>query len=489
VTPLIGYGPDLPGTTAGVLTNCSAFIPSVKGMEGAPSPQTQSLPALAAACRGSAALRKLDNTVRLIASTATALYEAGSTSYSDVTRASGGAYTLGANDRFRFAQFGDISLAAAKTDILQSSTSGAFANAAANAPKAGVVETANGFVFLFDVVDQATIFDGLERPHGWWAARTVTTWTPSIANEAYTGSLTSSPGKIRAGKRFGDKIVAYKDRSMFLGVYVGQTGWEFIELPGDAGAVSQESVIDVGTPENPKHIFMGLDNFYQFDGARAVPIGAPVKETVFTELNKNYSFACMALHDRLNSRVYFYYPVASAVTCDKCVVYNYKTGMWGRDDRTVEMVVEYVSSGLTYDALGTSYSTYDDLPSQPYDFAFWSAAFPTPAIFNSSHVIQTLTGASTTSSMTTGDIGDDLTVNLLSRIQPMFLTRPSSATMTNYYRDNLGTSLTTDQTVTMDSRGRFDVLRSAQWHRALFEFTGDVELPAVRFDIQEEGFE
>jgi hypothetical protein len=489
VIKLIGYGPDLAGTTTGVLTNCSAFIPSLKGMEGAPSPQTQSLPALAAACRGAAVLRKLDNTTRFMAGSATALYEGGASSYTDRTRASGGAYGLGANDRWRFAQFGDSSLAAAKTDILQVSTSGAFANAAANAPKAAVVETVNGFVFLFDVVDQATIFDGLERPHGWWAARTTSTWTPSIANEAYTGSLTSSPGKIRAGKRFGDRIVAYKDRSMFLGVYVGEAGWEFVELPGEAGAVSQEAVVDVGTSDNPKHVFMGFDNFYEFDGARAIPIGGPVKETVFTELNKSYSFACMALHDRINSRVYFYYPVASAVTCDKCVVYNYRTGMWGRDDRTVEMVVEYVSSGISYDDLGSSYSTYADFPTTPYDFAFWTAGFPTPAIVNSSHVVQTLTGNSTTSSMTTGDFGSDQIVSLFSRAQPMFLTKPSSATMTNYYRSNLGDSLTTDSTATMDSKGRFDITRADNWHRALFEFTGPVELPGLNLELQEEGFE
>jgi hypothetical protein len=489
VIPLIGYGPDLSSVTPGVLTNCSALIPSLKGMEGAPSPQTQALPALAAACRGAAVCRKLDNTVRFFAGSATALYEGGVSSYSDVTRASGGAYALGSNDRWRLAQFGDTSLAAAKTDILQSSSSGAFANAAASAPKAAIVETANGFVFLFDVVDQATIFDGNERPHGWWAARSISTWTPSIANEAYTGTLTSSPGKIRAGKRFGDRIVAYKDRSMFLGTYVGQTGWDFTELPGEAGAVSQEVVVDVGTPENPKHVFMGFDNFYQFDGARAVPIGAPVRETVFTELNKNYSFACIALHDRVNSRVYFYYPVASAVTPDKCVVYNYRTGMWGRDDRTIEAAVEYVSSGLTYDALGTSYSTYADLPAQPYDFAFWSAGFPTPAIFNSSHVVQTLTGASSTSSMTTGDYGSDDIVSLFSRVQPQFLTKPTSATMTNYYKDSLGASLTTDTSVSMDSKGRFDVLRTANWHRALFEFNGDVEMPSMRMELQEEGFE
>ena len=490
--PFLGYAPDLPSTTPGILTNCTSLVPSLKGMKGAPSPQNTLLPVLAAACRGASVGRKLDNTTRFFAGTATKLYEAGTSSWTDRTRAAGGDYNLGSDNRWRFAQLGDTSIAVAKSDILQSSASGAFANAAANAPKAAVVEVANGFTFLFDVNDQGAIFDSADRPHGWWAARTLTTWTPSVANEAYTGSLTSTPGKIRAGRRFGQSIIAYKDRSMYLGNYIGESGWEFTLIPGEAGAVSQEVVIDVGTSENPMHIFMGFDDFYRFDGSRPVPIGSPLKETVFGELNKGFSYGCQALHDRINSRIYFYYPVGSSINPDKCVVYNYKTNQWGRDDRTVEAIVEYINAGITYDDLGTYYSTYQDLPNASYDAAFWSAGYPSAAIFNTLHRVQTIDGVSLASTMITGDYGSDEMISLLSRVQPQFLTKPTAATMTNYYRDNLGDSLSSDTAVSMDSKGRFDVYnggRSANWHRASFSFTGDVEMPGIRADLQEDGLE
>jgi hypothetical protein len=490
--PFLGYAPDLDPTTPGILTNCSALVPSMKGMKGAPSPTDTALPALAAACRNALVVRKLDNTTRFIAGTATKLYEAGATSWTEVTRASGGDYGLATDGEWTFAQYADQTLAAAKSDILQVSSSGAFANAAANAPKASIVETVNNFIFLFDVNDQAAIFDGADRPHGWWAARSSATWTPSIANEAYTGDLRSTPGKIRAGRRFGQAIIVYKDRSMYQGIYIGQSGWEFTLIPGEAGAMSQNVVVDVGTSENPKHIFMGFEDFYQFDGSRPLSIGTPLSETVFGEMNKQYSYASKALHDRVNKLVYFYYPVASSSNPDKCVVYNYKTGKWGRDDRSVEAVVEYISAGLSYDDLGGEYATYADLPEVSYDSSFWTSGYPIPAIFNTSHMVQTLNGASVSSSMTTGDYGTDEYLSLLSRVQPLFLTRPSSATMTNYYRENLGDSLSSDTPAVMDSKGRFDVVnggRSSNWHRALFEFTGPVEMPGIRAEMQEDGLE
>lgn len=489
---LLGYAPDLPQNTPGILTNCSSFIPSLKGMKAAPSPQNTLLPALAAACRGACVVRLLDNTTRFFAGTAAKIYEAGSSSWTDRTRAAGGDYNLASDGRWRFAIMGDTAFAANKADILQSSSSGAFADNASNAPKASVVEIVNGFIFLFDVNDQGNVFDNADRPHGWWAARTSGTWTPSTANQAYTGSLTSTPGKIRAGKRFGQAVIAYKDLSMYQGVYIGESGWEFTLLPGEGGAVSQESVVDIGTADNPIHLSMGFADFYRYDGSRPVSIGTPLTKTVFGELNKKYSHACMALHDRVEKNVYFFYPVGNSINPDKCVVYNYKTGIWGRDDRSVEAVVEYINAGITYDDLGTYYSTYEDMPASSYDTAFWVAGYPSAAIFNTLHRVQTLDGEPQQSSIITGDYGSDQFVSLFSRVQPQFLTKPSSAAMRNYYRENLGDDLTQDTEVTMDAKGRFDVAnggRSANWHRAQFTFQGGAEFSDLNAEMQEDGLE
>lgn len=495
--PFLGYAPDLDPTIPGVMTNCSAIVPSAKGFKGAPTPVSVGLPALAAACMGAAVVRKLDDTTRFFAGTTANLYEAASATW---TPRSGATYGLSSAHRWRFAQFGDVSLAAARSEILQSLTSATtFANATSTAPKGAIVETVNNFVFLFDVHDQGGIYDSAERSDGWWCAAKGghTSWTPSVTTEAATGELRSTPGKITAGRKFGQQIVAYKQRSMYLGTYMGAGPiWDWQLLPGEAGALSQEVVVNVGTPDDPKHVFMGIDNFYLFSGGRAVPIGnvmpqgfmSPVKDTVFGELNVQYYYACTALHDTKNALVYFYYPVNSAITPDKCVVYNYRTNRWGRDDRTIEQAVEFISSGVTYDSLGDSYATYEDFPNQPYDIAFVTQGAAVPAIFDTTHTVKTLNGTTGNSSITTGDYGDPQQYTDLVRVIPQFLTAPSSANLVNFYRDNLSDSLTTDQTTSL-SGGRFDFLRSARWHRGRFDMVGNHEITGFESIAGEDGEE
>lgn len=474
--PFIGYAPDVDPTTPGVMTNCANIVPSSKGFKAAPTTVSVGLPVLPAACYGAALLRKLDDTTRFFAGSASNLYEAGSATWTPRTGTVSG---LGSANRWRFAQFGDVSLAIAKSEKLQSITTGsAFANATSVAPKASIIETVNNFVMLFDVQDQGAIYDSADRPDGWWCAAKggYESWVPSIATEAATGNLRSTSGKITAGRRFGNQIIAYKLRSMYIGTYVGApTVWDWQLIPGEAGALSQECVVNVGTAEDPKHIFMGFDNFYEFAGGRPVPVGNPIKDTVFAELNAQYYYAATAVHDPKNKLVYFYYPVNSAITPDKCVVYHYPSKRWGRSDRTIEQAVEYISAGVTYDALGTIYATYADLPDQPYDIAFVTQGAPLPLVFDTAHTALVLNGAASTSSITTGDYGDDQAYTDLSRVIPRFLTAPSTASMVSYYRDNLSDSLTTGETVAMSS-GRFDLLRSARWHRARFDMTGNHEI-------------
>jgi hypothetical protein len=467
-----GYAPDADPDLEGILTNCNQVVPTVRGFKSAPSAASSGQSVLAGTCQGAAVLEKLDKTTRFFAATGTKVYEASGTDWTDV---SGTAYSPASDVRYRFAQFGNVSLVATKSNrIHASSASGTFTGLAA--PSAAIVETVNNFVFAFDT-NEALFGDCTNR---WFccALGDYTNWTPSIVTQCASGILTGSPGKILAGKRFGDSIIAYKENSMYLGVYVGAPIiWSFTQIPGEVGALSHEAVVSVGTPEQPKHIFMGSDNFYSYDGSRPVPIGNQLREKVFNnELNRAYSYLSLGLQDKQKGNIYFFYCSSNSVFPDKCVVYNYHTGTWGRDDRTVEMVVNYLASGITYDALGSSFSAYDTLSSLSYDAAFASAGTPFPSIFDTTHTLKTLNGVSTTSSLTTGDYGDTQSFSCLSRVIPRFITEPSSGTMTNYYKNNAGDDLTTDAVTSMDSNYRFDILREARWHRSRFDFVGNWEL-------------
>ena len=489
------FAPDLPPTEPGVLTDCVAKIPTLKGMKAAPSRISLGLPALAAACKGSKTLEKLDGTQRLFAGTTTKLYEAnGITSWTDVTRASGN-YNLTTDIRWRYTQYGDVSLAINKQDKLQFIDSGAkFADVSTTVPQASIVETVNDFVFLFDCKDQGLLGPFGDQTDRWWcsAIGDYTDWTPAIATQCVTGRLKSSPGGIRAGRRLGSGIVAYKEKSMFLGQYVGAPlVWDFQEVSNVAGAQSQEVVVPIVTGQGGSaHIFMGPDNFYYYDGSRPVPIGTPVKDWFFGRLNQDFAYLSEALNDAVNSLIYFFYPSVNSASgaLDSCVVYNYRADKWGVYDQDIEAAVQVTSGGLTYAGLESTYATYSAIPDVSYGSPFWFAGSKTPAVFDTSHVIKSLTGAAGVSSMTTGDLGDDSMNLLLSRVRPRYFTAPTSAMLTNYSRQNLGDTLTVGMTTSL-ADGKFDVLQSAKWHRVKVEDTGDSVVPALVVDLTEDGDE
>lgn len=492
---LRGYAPDLSADTPGIMTTCSAIVPSMKGMKAAPSASDVGLNALAAACKGGAVLRKLDGSTRFVAGTATALYEnASGVTWTDRTRAVGGAYALGEANRWRFAQFGDVSLAAAKSDVLQSSSSGAFANIA-GAPSAAIVETVGQFVMLLDT-NEATYGDSPDR---WFCSGIgdYTVWTPAAATQCATGRLTSTSGPIRGGRRLGDAMVAYKDRAMFLGVYVGAPlVWDWREVSDTVGAPCHEVIVPIVTKGGgAAHIFLGHDDFYYYDGSRPIPIPNPVKKTIIDAIYKSYFYRCWAVHDQVNSLIYFYFVSTSAGTIDACVVYNYRKDdwltSWGRADSTIEAGVEYVTAGVTYDDLGTLYSTYDTNIPFSYDSPFWVSGYPLPAVFNSSHKVATLTGTPGTSSFTLGEMGNDNDVFTISRVRPRYLTAPSAATLSNAYKMLSGDSYTNDASTSLSS-GKFDFLRSARWHRLTHSATGEMEMPhkdALLVDAEQDGTE
>jgi hypothetical protein len=66
----------------------------------------------------------------------------------------------------------------------------------------------------------------------------------------------------------GDYVVAYKQRAIFVGVFVGTpVVWQWNLIPGgEAGAVGQEAVCDIGGA----HFIVSNDNFWLFDGTRPV---------------------------------------------------------------------------------------------------------------------------------------------------------------------------------------------------------------------------
>ena len=477
MTPLLGFSPDLPTTAPGIIIDCTQWIPYESGMRAAESATAYS-DALAAACVGCATLTKLDESRRVFAGTTTKLYELSTTSWTDRSR--GANYSLGATSRWSFAQFGDTSLAANIDNIIQTSSSGAFADLAGS-PQAGIIESVlssgGGFVFAFNTIDGTYG----TSPDRWWcsAVNDQTSWTPNIATQATTGRLLGFEGPIKAAKKFGsDRIVAYKSRSIYFGSYVGgDSAWSWQELPG-FGCVGLDAVVNLGTA----HFVVGEDNLYIFDGVRPNPVADPLRKWFIDNSSATYRYRTIVQFDRDKNLIWIYFPSSGSATGqpDMCLVYHLFTKQWGRADRTIEAAMLFTAPTVTFDAdTGTfdaATGTFDEVP----------AGSKILAVFDTSHILATLNGSPTASDFTLHDLGDDTFVSRVKDATLRYMTTPGSASISAFYSMATGGGVTigpiqSASDVPANGSNRFTIRQTGRWHRLKFAFTGDCKV--VGYDV------
>lgn len=481
---LLGFAPDVDPNTPGIMLDCSNIIPTDSGFAGAPTGAAANAAPLAAECRGSIIVTKLDESRRIFAGTQTKLYELLGTAWTDRS-AGGGSYTGSVDSRWSFCQFGDTSIASNLVDAMQGSTTGAFA-AIAGAPKAKIVVSAsNNFVIAFST-NEGTF--GV-APDRWWccAQNNQTDWVPAVATGATTGRLVAVPGGIQAAMPLGDYVIAYKTRGVFLGQYVGsQAGtwqWNLVRGSNDCGAVGQDAVCDIGGV----HFIVGDDDFWLFDGTTPVPIGAEVRNWFRANSSQTFRYRARATFDRQRGLVWVNFAsTTSTGALDRALVYHVLTKKWGRSDFTMEAALTYTAPGVTIDGLNAYSATIDGLPAVPFDSQYWLSGGRAFAYFNASHQLVVNSGVCGASSYTTGDYGDDYAVTLLERVRIRFTKAPTTAQASGFVKFNEGDLLTSGPIEQMYDGG-FDVWQSARFHRLKFDFTGDHRETAHHIPLRKDG--
>lgn len=483
------YAPDA-DQTANILTDCSAFIPTTEGYIGAPSAVNVGMPTLASDCRGSAVALLLDQTTRLFAGTQTKIYERDGFSWADVTRTSSD-YVGGAESLWRFAQYGNATIAVNRADETQFSLlSGEFDNLT-GAPKASIVFTVGDFVMLMDYDD------GTEYPDGWHCSGIgdYTEWDDTdVATQSASGRLLDVQGRITAGARLGSQAVAYKENGIWLGTFQGAPiVWSWELVPGGAGCVSQEALVEVTVNGGNAHLFLGKDDIYIFDGSRPMSIATgKVRQYLQENMAHQYRYKAKGVHDRVNAvvRWYFVSKGSGGSTPDMCLAYNYRTGKWGRDDRAIQTGLEYISASISWDDLGTLYSTWDDLPTDiSYNSPFWSASQQNAAVFDDNGDLVSLTGVAGTSTFTTGYYGDQNVYSTAQRVRLRFNGSTSATgSLQNFWIHELGQTDTAGSTYTLNG-SKFDFLRSARWHKLKVTLNGDYKLTGMNFTFEADGTE
>ena len=476
---LLGFVPDVPKSTPGVMVDCQNIVPTDTGFECGPSAlDVMGVGALASACRGGFIGETTAGVRRFFAGTQTKLFEYTSGTWTDVSKA--GNYVGSSDNRWSFAQFGNFTIGANGVEGLQATSSGAFATIS-GAPVAKIVVSVSNFVMAFNTSDGTYG----TRQDAWWCSGIFdhTTWTPSLSTQANTGRLVSAGGAITAALAFGEQVVAYKTRSMFLGTYTGGTAvWDFRQVQGDVGCVGPEAVCDVGGA----HVFVGDDNIWIYDGVRPRPLAdGTVRQWFIENSSPTFRYRTIVQYERRNNRVWIFFPSTSTQNGepDRSLVYHLVTGRWGIGNvgTGIQAAVTFSAPGISFNTLDTVAATFDELPDISFDSQYWLAGSRALAVFNLSNQAQTLTGPSTGGSWTSNDIGSDTQVTLLDLATITFNQSPTASNCGGATRRESGGEVTYLGGADLID-GQYKLRQSGRWHSLTFNFTGPASMSA--YDVR-----
>lgn len=441
--PITGLAPDDEPTKPGILTDCVNVVPTTNGVKVASGwLQVDTMPE---AITGIFNSRDTDGLPTRVRGTASRLriYRI---PYGD---------DFGANETtgftaaqpWSFAQFGNATLASDyNKNILQatSATSWAFAEIA-DAPKAKIIVSSSNFVLAFGTNDSTYGTQG-DR---WWcsAINDHSSWTPSLSTQATTGRIVQDGGGFTAALPFGQNVIAYKDRAMFVGSYVGSpVVWQWDRVPGYAGAAGPGCVCDIGGA----HFIVGTNGFWLFDGTRPQPIGVDVMANNFFgyRLMGGYAPKVMTYYDKLTTCVHIWHQDAATGRLRSCLVYNVTTGTWGRR--------EVLSYDVT--AVGEVWS-----PSGPSDGpgVSWMSIAQGTALKQENET----QAPNPLPSMTTGVFGDDSTSTRVLDLRLICARSEATGAIVLGYTGRTSGAVTTDAGTGTEMDGKLPIRQHGRWHK------------------------
>ena len=192
-----------------------------------------------------------------------------------------------------------------------------------------------------------------------------------------------------------------------------------------------------------------------------------------------------SVYDAQNTVLWVFFPSVTgnvSGSIDTALVYHLGRKKWGRCTQTVECVLNYISAGITIDQMDTPFATIENASTVSFDSQFWLSGGRMLTVFNSSHQLCSMTGSSTSSSMTLFDLGDDQAVTTLKRVRVGYQTEPTTGMVRGTTRMSRGGAQTDGPPGTF-SNGKYDIRQTGRFHRVSIAQTGDWVADQVDFDL------
>ena len=353
--------------------------------------------ALAAPAQGAAWFRGTDGGTRMFAGDSSRLYRLAATAWNDASRAVGGPYAAGADNQWRFAQFGALALAANGVDVPQKFDLGAGTRWSAlggNPPVATFIATVRDFLVM------AKIGNTPQRVQ-WSGFNNAETWGSALSTQADLQDLPDG-GNITGlvGGEFG---LVFQEASVRRMTYEGPpVVFRIDKIASDIGATvpgSVAGVLDLA-------FFLHKSGFYMVQGGQSVrAIGrGKVDRTFWAEFDETNQFRCSSAIDPVRGLYVFAYPGAGSTGGpNRLLIYNWRAERWSRADVPCELVFGGASQeAFTLEQLD-SFGTLHDLP-YSLDSSYWTGPLALLLFgFDTSHRSGAFSGETLEATLETGE--------------------------------------------------------------------------------------
>lgn len=266
--PLVGFAPDMPYDTPGVIISGKNVLPTTRGIGAGVYTVLMGAGAIDADSVAAATVTKADGTERMFIGTSAKIWEYNGTTTN--TDRSGGAYNASSTQPWTFCSVGDIVFAANKGDFLQQINAGASfaAVGAAPVPKCAIIMNV-GPPSSYQLM-ALNYNDGTNNyVDGWFcsALGNYADWTTSLATQCANGRLLEPSGPFTAGIGFRDGCLAFKANAMFRGTYIGDTVngiiWQWERIASNVGCLGPGYVCIV----DDVAYFADRRGIWMFDGS------------------------------------------------------------------------------------------------------------------------------------------------------------------------------------------------------------------------------
>jgi hypothetical protein len=157
----------------------------------------------------------------------------------------------------------------------------------------------------------------------WSDQESLTTWFPSITNQA--GFLRLSHGSgIITSLQVRQEILVWTDSALYSLQYLGAPYvWGSQLLMDNISVVSQNAA----SLASGVTYWMGLDKFYRYDG-RVQTLRCDLRQYIFQDINRDQFGQVFSGTNEGFNEVWWFYCSANSTIIDKYVVYNYSEDIW-----------------------------------------------------------------------------------------------------------------------------------------------------------------